>query len=78
MQNGSPQSPRRALLGRGNQTQAELLADILTLLIEGACVSWQTVGSEGPGVRFVEISEAVIASFSPLSDASTAKQALLT
>lgn len=44
--------------------QAELLADALSLLIEGARVSWQTVGCEGPGARFVEISEAVIASFS--------------
>ena len=59
-------------------TQADLLADSLTLLIEGALVSWQTVGSEGPGARFVEISEAVIASFSTPSDASTAKRALLT
>jgi AcrR family transcriptional regulator len=44
--------------------QPELLADTLTLLIEGARVSWQTVGSEGPAPRFVEIAEAVIASFS--------------
>jgi AcrR family transcriptional regulator len=43
--------------------QVELLADTLTLLIEGARVSWQTVGPEGPGARFGSICEAVIASF---------------
>jgi AcrR family transcriptional regulator len=43
--------------------QADLLADTLCLLIEGARVAWQTVGPEGPGARFIEISEAVIASF---------------
>jgi AcrR family transcriptional regulator len=43
--------------------QAELLADALSLLIEGARVSWQSVGLDGPGARFVSISEAVIASF---------------
>ena len=44
--------------------QAALLADALSLLIEGAHVSWQTVGPDGPGARFIEISEAIIASFS--------------
>lgn len=43
--------------------QPELLADALCLLIEGARVSWQSVGLEGPGARFVSISNAVIASF---------------
>jgi len=42
---------------------AELLADALTLLVEGARVSWQSVGAEGPGGRFVQISEAIIAAF---------------
>jgi AcrR family transcriptional regulator len=42
---------------------AELLADALTLLVEGARVSWQSVGAKGPGGRFVEISEAIIAAF---------------
>ncbi len=43
--------------------QADLLADALSLLLEGARVSWQSVGPDGPGARFVQISEAVIASF---------------
>jgi AcrR family transcriptional regulator len=53
--------------------QAELLADALSLLIEGARVSWQTVGREGPGARFVEISEAVIAHFSNSAAACAAE-----
>jgi AcrR family transcriptional regulator len=44
--------------------QPELLADTLVLLIEGARVNWQSVGAEGPGAKFAQISEAVIASFS--------------
>ncbi len=43
--------------------QAELLADTLSLLIQGARVSWRSVGAEGPGARFVSISESVIACF---------------
>jgi AcrR family transcriptional regulator len=43
--------------------QAELLADTLVLLIEGARVNWLSVGSEGPGAKFRQISEAIIASF---------------
>ena len=43
--------------------QADLLADALSLLIEGARVSWQTVGPEGSGARFIAISEAIIAAF---------------
>jgi hypothetical protein len=42
---------------------AELLADALILLVEGARVSWQTVGPQGPGSRFVEVAEAVVAAF---------------
>jgi hypothetical protein len=33
------------------------------LLVEGARVSWQTVGPQGPGSRFVEVAEAVVAAF---------------
>jgi AcrR family transcriptional regulator len=44
-------------------SQAELLADTLTLLIEGARVSRQSVGAEGPCARFVRMSEAVIVAF---------------
>lgn len=43
--------------------QAELLADTLSLLIEGARANWQSVGPDGPGARFVAISEAVIETF---------------
>ena len=43
--------------------QADLLADTLSLLIEGARVSRQSVGVEGPSAMFVRSSEAVIASF---------------
>jgi AcrR family transcriptional regulator len=42
---------------------ADLLADTLTLLVEGARVSWQSVGPEGPGSRFVEAAEAIIKAF---------------
>jgi AcrR family transcriptional regulator len=43
--------------------QAELLADTLCLLIEGARVSRQSAGAEGPSARFVRMSEVIIASF---------------
>lgn len=43
--------------------QAELLADTLCLLLEGARVSRQSVGAEGPSAKFVRMSEAVIAAF---------------
>jgi AcrR family transcriptional regulator len=45
-------------------TDAELLADSLYLLVEGARVSCQSVGTEGPGARFIAIAEATIAAFS--------------
>lgn len=43
--------------------KADILADALMLLLEGARVSLQTVGPEGPGARFVQISEVLIACF---------------
>jgi AcrR family transcriptional regulator len=43
--------------------QADLLADTLSLLVEGARVSRQSVGIEGPCARFVATGEAVIAAF---------------
>ena len=43
--------------------QADLLADTLWLLIEGARVSRQSVGAEGPSAKFVRMSEAVITAF---------------
>ena len=43
--------------------EADLLADTLSLLLEGARVSRQSVGVEGPCARFIAIGEAVIAAF---------------
>jgi AcrR family transcriptional regulator len=43
--------------------QADLLADALSLLLEGARVSRQSVGVDGPSAGFIGICEAVIASF---------------
>jgi AcrR family transcriptional regulator len=43
--------------------QADLLADTLSLLLEGARVSRQSVGVEGPSARFVRMCEGIIASF---------------
>jgi AcrR family transcriptional regulator len=43
--------------------QADLLADTLSLLLEGARVSRQSVGAEGPSARFIRMSEAIIAAF---------------
>src|ERR1700726_163158 len=41
----------------------DLLADALSLLLEGARVSRQSAGVEGPCARFIKIGEAVIAAF---------------
>lgn len=43
--------------------QAELLADTLSLLLEGARVSLQSVGAEGPSAQFVRMAEGLITSF---------------
>jgi AcrR family transcriptional regulator len=43
--------------------KADLLADALSLLVEGARVSRQTAGVEGPCARFITIGEAVVAAF---------------
>jgi AcrR family transcriptional regulator len=49
--------------------EGELLADTLSLLLEGARVSRQSVGVEGPSAKFVGMCEAIIASFqSPKSE----------
>jgi AcrR family transcriptional regulator len=47
--------------------QAELLADELFLLAEGARVSLQSVGPEGPAARFARMAEAAIAQRVPAS-----------
>jgi len=44
-------------------SEPELLADTLSLLLEGARVSRQSVGVEGPSAGFVRMGEAIIASF---------------
>jgi len=49
------------LCGAAGAPQAELLADELFLLAEGARVSRQSVGPEGPAARFVRMAEATIA-----------------
>ena len=41
----------------------DLLADAMSLLFEGARVSRQSVGAEGPSARFMRMAEAIIASF---------------
>ena len=43
--------------------KADLLADTLWLLLEGARVTRQSVGAEGPCARFITIGEAVIEAF---------------
>jgi AcrR family transcriptional regulator len=58
------QRDRVAQLARaGGITEAELLADTLCLLLEGARVSRQTVGAEGPCAHLIASLDAVIASF---------------
>src|SRR5262249_2895714 len=51
------------LCGAAGAANAELLADTLSLLLEGAHVSRQSVGKEGPSRRFVQMSEAIIETF---------------
>jgi AcrR family transcriptional regulator len=58
------QRDRLAELGRrAGIVDAELLADTLVLLLEGARVSRQSMGAEGPCSHFLASAEAVIASF---------------
>lgn len=51
------------LCRKAGVAQADFLADTLSLLLEGARVSRQSVGVEGPSAKFVRMCEAVIASF---------------
>ncbi|HEX4767737.1 MAG TPA: TetR/AcrR family transcriptional regulator [Lichenihabitans sp.] len=51
------------LCRRAGARDADLLADTLTLLLEGARVSRQSVGPEGPSARFVRMGQAIIATF---------------
>jgi AcrR family transcriptional regulator len=52
-----------SLCRRAGISQPEVLADTLTLLIEGARVSRQAAGSKGPSAIFTATAEAVIATF---------------
>ena len=58
------QRDRLALLAHeAGITESELLADTLVLLLEGARVSRQSVGAEGPCAHFITSAEAMITSF---------------
>jgi AcrR family transcriptional regulator len=52
-----------SLCRRAGISQPEVLADTLTLLLEGARVSRQAAGSKGPSSKFSATAEAVIATF---------------
>jgi AcrR family transcriptional regulator len=60
------QRNRLAALCRDAGTmEPEILADTLTLLLEGARVSRQAAGSKGPSTKFIRTAETVIESFKP-------------
>jgi AcrR family transcriptional regulator len=52
-----------ALCRAAGMTQPDVLADILTLLFDGARVSRQAAGSKGPSAVFIRTAETVIKSF---------------
>ena len=54
-----------ALCAAAGVTEPEMLADELFLLLEGARVSAQSLGPNGPASRLVRMGEAVIASHIP-------------
>jgi AcrR family transcriptional regulator len=54
-----------ALCRDAGAIEPEILADTLTLLLEGARVSRQAAGSKGPSTKFIRMAETVIASFKP-------------
>ena len=53
------------LCGAAGLAEPEMLADELHLLLEGARVTAQSVGSDGLGARLVRMSEALIAAHQP-------------
>jgi AcrR family transcriptional regulator len=59
-----------ALCRRAGISQPEVLADTLTLLLEGARVSRQSAGSNGPSSKFIRTAEKVIESFKLRSSAT--------
>src|SRR3979409_2254096 len=52
-----------SLCRRAGISQPEVLADTLTLLLEGARVSRQAAGSKGPSAKFISTAETVIETF---------------
>jgi AcrR family transcriptional regulator len=52
-----------ALCRQAGISEPEVLADTLTLLLEGARASRQSAGSDGPSAKFTATAEAVIANF---------------
>ncbi|HEY2134545.1 MAG TPA: TetR/AcrR family transcriptional regulator [Xanthobacteraceae bacterium] len=54
------------LCGSAGLTDADMLADELHMMLEGARVTAQSMGSDGLGARLVRMSEAVIASHRPV------------
>ncbi len=52
-----------ALCRRAGMSQPGVLADTLTLLLEGARVSRRSMGNNGPSAKFVATAETVIAKF---------------
>ena len=62
-----------ALCRRAGISQPEVLADALTLLLEGARVSRQSAGCHGPSSKFIGTAEKVIESFRSRSSAKSAR-----
>jgi AcrR family transcriptional regulator len=62
-----------ALCRRAGIAQPEVLADTLTLLLEGARVSRQSAGSQGPSSKFIRTAEQVIESFKARSSSARSK-----
>src|ERR1700712_3402806 len=63
-----------SLCRRAGISQSEVLADTLTLLLEGARVSRQAAGSKGPSAKFTETAKAVIATFQAKSKPARKKR----
>jgi AcrR family transcriptional regulator len=64
-----------ALCRAAGVVHADLLADTLSLLLEGARVSRQSVGPEGPSAQFIRMGEAIIASFAGAAEVPPADAA---
>jgi AcrR family transcriptional regulator len=64
------------LCAQAGIAQADLLADTLSLLLEGARLSRQSVGAEGPSAKFVRMCEAIITSFQNAAHEGARKDAL--